>query len=597
MMYNQIENKKMKRRNVFMNIPKNEYPRPQLVREAWMNLNGSWEFEIDNSKSGEDRELYLSDKLSDKITVPFCPESELSGVENKDFMACVWYKKTFTLPKEWKNKRIIIHFEAVDYHAKVWINKNKAGEHRGGYTGFELDITKFISDGENTVVLCAYDDVRTGLQNGGKQSALHYSHDCDYTRTTGIWQTVWLEAVEDTYVKAIKFTPNVPDKSILLHFDMSENSFGSVVCASAYFDGKKTGEAKGTVSGYGCDIIMKLDELHLWDIGEGNLYDLEVTVSNGGKTADSFKSYFGMRSVDLKDGKFLLNGRSVFGRWVLDQGFYPDGIYTAPNDEALVNDIKLSMSYGFNGARLHEKVFEQRFLYHADRLGYLCWGEMGNWKLNIDGDDGLLHFLPEWTESVKRDYSHPSIIGWCPFNETNKEQNDEILRQVYRITKMLDSSRPVIDTSGWFHVETDIFDVHDYESDKDKLFEKYGENRIFNNTWHAPGRQVYRGEPYFISEYGGIKWYKNEDGSGSDKNDSKKNWGYGGIPRNEEEFFERLEYTTDAFMQNKNVFAICYTQLYDVEQEQNGLATYSRVPKFDPEKVKKILSKKAAIED
>lgn len=571
-------------------IPRPEYPRPQLVRSDWMNLNGTWQFEIDNGMEGFDREYYKRDNFTQQITVPFCPESDLSGVGHKGFMACVWYKRSVTLPDGWAGKRVLLHFGAVDYHTTVWINGQKAGEHCGGYSSFYFDITALLQAGENSIVVAAKDDVRSGAQPGGKQSELYYSHACSYTRTTGIWQTVWLEAVNKKYITNIKATPDAENSSVLLEVKTSADTIGCCVKAEVSFAGKKVGEAAGTVGSFSVCLPIHLSETHLWDVGQGNLYDVAVTLVDGGVTVDTAESYFGLRSVGLKDGAFLLNGRAVFGRWVLDQGFYPDGIYTAPTDEALKCDIELSMSFGFNGARLHEKIFEPRFLYWADKLGYLVWGEHANWCLNIANGDGIKNFLPEWLEAVERDYSHPSIIGWCPFNETwddhrrgNVRQDNLVLETVYRATKAVDSTRPVIDTSGNYHVVTDIYDIHDYEQDGAIYQERYADGKLYETF---PDRQTYRGEPYFVSEYGGIKWPEDESAG----------WGYGNAPKTREEFFARYQALTEALLQNENMLGFCYTQLYDVEQEVNGLLTYGRKYKFDPKMIYDINTQEAAIE-
>ena len=571
------------------NLPRSEYPRPQLVRKNWICLNGEWDFEIDNALNGTDKNFIDRSVLNSKITVPFCPESILSGIGNTDFMSCVWYRRSLTVPVDWKNSdsRVIFHVGAADYHSIVFVNGKYIGEHKGGYTPFSFDITDSLRfDESDYVTICVNDDVRGGNQPCGKQSQLPGSHGCYYTRTTGIWQTVWLEKVATKHIKNIKTKTDPESCSVIFNILMSNNTAGSTINASVFYEGKKVGEASAVVSSFSADIYIKLTEKHLWEAGNGRLYDVVFEVVSEGKMTDTVESYFGLRSVALKDGAFLLNGKSVFGRWVLDQGFYPDGIYTAPTDEALKNDIINSQLLGFNGARLHEKVFEPRFLYWADRLGYMVWGEHANWSLDISEFGQIEHFLPEWIEAIDRDFSHPSIIGWCPFNETwdynQKRQNDMLLRTVYRITKQLDPTRPVIDTSGNYHVETDIFDIHDYNQNKEQFASHYNKKLFFN----FEERQTYNGEPYFVSEYGGIKWTI----------DITEGWGYGDSPQSEEEFLDRYRSLTETLLANEKVFGFCYTQLYDVEQELNGLMTYDRRFKFPPEIIKEINIKKAAIE-
>ena len=580
-------------------IPRNEYPRPQLVRDTWLCLNGEWEFEIDAGESGEARGLPEAGRLAGSITVPFCPESKLSGVEHKDFMRCVWYAKNLSVPADWKGKRILLHFGAVDYFSTVWVNGKKVGTHTGGYTPFEFDITDELNFANDRVVLSAFDDVRSHNQPAGKQSSRFESHGCSYTRTTGIWQTVWMEAVEDVHIGSLRMTPDTAACAVTTECRLAGNPDGTALTVRVTYAGKEVGTATATgITGNSVMLTVPLSEKHLWEVGVGNLYDVELTLTKNGKPVDRAASYFGLRSVSLVGRTFRLNGQVVFGRWVLDQGFYPDGIYTAPTDEDLKNDILNSMKLGFNGARLHEKIFEPRFLYWADRLGYLCWGEHANWELNISEPGAIAHFLPEWLEAVERDYNHPAIIGWCPFNETwdfrGRRQEDSVLAQVWRVTKALDATRPVIDTSGNFHVETDIYDVHDYEQDPEKFASYYAQisEGIVNDQCGRSSdrsrnsRQFYDGKmPVFVSEYGGIRWTDKQDG-----------WGYGAGPETEEEFLARYKGLTDALLDNEDIMGFCYTQLFDVEQEQNGLMTYERKFKFDPAILHAINSREAAIE-
>lgn len=574
-------------------MPRPEYPRPQMVRDRWLNLNGRWEFEIDSGRSGRARKLHEARQLNGSIVVPYCPESKLSGIEYKDFMAAVWYRKEFGIPSDWTSGRILLHFGAVDYAAEVWINSVSAGTHFGGYTPFTLDITSLVRPGTNVVTVVAEDDARSGLQPSGKQSSSFHSQGCLYTRTTGIWQTVWLEWVPETYISNLRYIPDPDNSSVHVEVRISGDLSHYRIEAVALFDGKEVGRTASNCRTKLANLSLKLKETHLWEPGSPALYDLELRLWKKGKCVDTVSSYFGLRTVSWDNTRIYINHKPVFQRLVLDQGFYPDGIYTAPTDADLRKDIEISMAMGFNGARLHEKVFEPRFLYWADKLGYLVWGEHANWGLNITSPTGLEQFLPEWLEVVERDFNHPAVIGWCPFNETwdssnGARQDDEVLRIVYQTTKMLDPTRPVIDTSGNFHVETDIFDVHDYEQDVIEFAKHYEPMKSGGDVYVTfPNRQSYDGQPYFVSEYGGI-WWSPGDESG---------WGYGSRPASEEEFVSRYKGLTDALLQNPRICAFCYTQLYDVEQEVNGLYTYDRKPKFDPEVIKAINSQKAAIEE
>ena len=568
------------------NIPRPEHPNPQFQRRDWMNLNGKWSFKIDKSKSGLAKKYYQPQTKFDRtINVPFCPESVLSGIEYKDFMNAVWYSREFTIPEKYSGLRTILHFGAVDYKATVYINGKEVGTHKGGYISFEFDITDYITDGKNVLTVYAEDDTRNPLQPRGKQSEEYYSHGCDYTRTTGIWQTVWLEFVPESRIKGIKIFPNVENCSVDIQAEVIGSGKFEVL---ALYQERIMGAATVISDGGFVTAHLDLKEAYLWEVGEGRLYDLELRFNE-----DKVDSYFGLRDVRLDGQKFLINGKSVFQRLVLDQGFYPDGIYTAPTEEAMIKDIQISLDVGFNGARLHEKIFEPRFLYHCDKMGYIVWGEYPNWGMDSSNPNILFSILPEWIEEIERDFNHPSIIGWCPFNETwdydGRKQHDETLAVVYNTTKALDRTRPCIDTSGNFHVITDIFDVHDYEQDPKVFKEHYDklmtEGELFDN--HKK-RQKYTGGPTFVSEYGGIRWSVNEG--------EQNAWGYGDAPKNKYEFIERYKGLTDALLDNDQMFGFCYTQLYDVEQEQNGLYTYSRKPKFETSIFRAINSRKAKIE-
>ena len=578
-------------------IPRNEPPRPDKKRENWLCLNGRCDFEIDNAKNGIFRKFFLRDKLDTEIIVPFCPESKLSGIGETDFINAVWYRRSLEIPKTMKGKNLILHIDACDYHTLVYVNGKFVGEHFGGYTSFEFDITdKILPDG-NYITIYAEDDLRNEKQVSGKQSHKLDSYGCFYTRTTGIWQTVWLEAVPKHHIVNYKVYPNITSPSVTLLTEVTRESFGAELTISACYNGKQVGLAQCTINSLETSVTVPLSEKHLWNPGDGQLYTLKFTLRKDGES-DELEGYFGLREVALTEKGLNINGKTVFGRFVLDQGFYKDGIYTAPSDEALIYDIESSMKCGFNGARLHQKVFEPRFLYHADRLGYMVWAETGNWGLDHTKPENVYNFLPEWIEEVNRDFSHPSVIGWCPFNETwdieGRRQSNEFIDMVYSVTKLADKTRPVIANSGSFPVlRSDANDVHDYEQDPERLGSNYEQAKsgIIKDQLYRmdPQRQKFdKNLPLFVSEYGGIKWVKEKDSSA---------WGYGKDVISEEEFFTRLEGLTRVFLSNPSVFGFCYTQLYDVEQEQNGLLTYEREYKFSPEKFKAIFSSKSVIED
>ena len=438
------------------NIPRKEYPRPQFVRENWINLNGTWAFEIDNGRSGEARGLQkVGTALSGEITVPFCPESELSGVQHTDFMYGVWYKRTVTVTEKQLKGRAVLHFGAVDYCAKVFVNGELAGTHKGGYVSFEFDVTALLKAGENEIAVYAEDNTRDRLIPSGKQSEQYNSYGCFYTRTTGIWQTVWLEFTPKAYISRVQYYQNITSGMVTVTAELVGTANLTVTTS---FEGKEMGSYTAENACGTHTFTIKLSEKHLWDVGCGNLYDVAFAFGE-----DNVTGYFGLREVRLDGHKFRINGRSVFQRLVLDQGFYPDGIWTAPSDEALKRDIELSMEAGFNGARLHQKVFEERFYYWADKMGYLTWGEASSWGMDCNDTETARNFITEWSEIVQRDRNHPSLLIWTPTNEEfwpDRVQYPRLMHDLYNLTKMIDPTRPFHGASGGTHIATEIGRAH-----------------------------------------------------------------------------------------------------------------------------------------
>ncbi len=567
------------------NMPRTDYPRPHWVRDSWYCLNGEWEFAFDFGNSGEARGMVTDGEYPLTILVPFCPESKLSGIEHIDFIPAVWYRRklTFdTLPEG----RAILHFGAVDYNCKVWVNGILCGTHKGGYTAFEMDITEALHEGENILIVGVQDDMRSKRQPYGKQCIDYKSAACSYTRTTGIYQTVWLEFVSDRYLKNSQMTPHGADGTLDIRVEVANASNGDKVRFSASYMGKPMCKAEANISFGQATTCLKMEDIHLWNPGAPELYDLtlELVDADGKTVVDTVESYFALRDVSLTKKALTINGKVIYMRTILDQGFHPDGVYTAPSDDVLRRDIEMAMEIGFNGARFHRRVFEERSLYWADKLGYIVWAEYSSIP-NMGGPGGVYDLLPEWLEFVKQYYNHPCIIGWMCFNETYSrwELDLEIERMFYSLTKTLDPHRPVIDSSGGIHYKTDMFDVHEYyqnPEDIEKLLEPMlTDPMAFHSTslrYHgtAPTRKEnYEGQPYWLSEVGGA-FYKAS-------NESNENgWGYGKNPANEDEFAERYEGLIKVMMDHPRVCGFCYTQLTDVEQEQNGIFAYDRTHKF-----------------
>ena len=365
-----------------IDIPRSEYPRPQFVRDDWLCLNGEWQFEIDQGDSGIHRGL-LERELSDTITVPFCPESKLSGIENHDYYNAVWYRRRVTIPAAWAGRRILLHFQAVDYDSTIWVNGEEVGRHRGGFSPFSCDISDAAGAGDEIVIVLRARDDGQKPQPRGKQATDYGPEGAIYVRTTGIWQSVWLEPAPDIALRRPRITPDLANQTFRLEQPITGNAPGLRLRATLSDD---AGEVVSAETSAEFDLSPRLDlpipddRLKLWDVGEPHLYDLEIAlIDEDGNTIDHASSYAGMRAISIDGVAIKINGKTVFQRLVLDQGYYPDGIMTAPSDAALIEDIELSIAAGFNGARLHQKVFEERFLYHADRLGYIVWGEFGDW--------------------------------------------------------------------------------------------------------------------------------------------------------------------------------------------------------------------------
>lgn len=573
-------------------VPRAEYPRPQFERADWENLNGEWTCEFDLGRSGMNRKLFESKGFDTKITVPFCPESKLSGVEHKDFIPAMWYHRTLQIPASWQGRRIMLNFGAVDFFAAIYVDGKLVGRHWGGNSPFSCDITEAVADGKpHNLVVRVEDDLRSGVQPTGKQCSNFYSEGCHYTRTTGIWQTVWMEPVDATGLKSAYIVPDLDRSRFLVTPDFRALAPGLTIEVIVK-DGAKTVARDKQKAAPGLTMSLPVKNARTWSPEDPFLYDVVLNVyDNKGTLIDNVNSYAGMRKVHVEGNRYYLNNKPYFLRLVLDQGFYPDGVWTAPSDEALKRDIELSKEAGFNGARLHQKVFEERFHYWADKLGYLTWGEAPSWGANMNNPLSARNFIPEWETIVVRDRNHPSIVAWTPFNETwerpdNDEaalQHDRMVEDVYRVTHNLDY-RPVNDCSGNYHVVTDLWTVHSYEQDPARLAEWFVV-KDGKYPCQDPRRDVpYAGQPFFIDEWGGIKWV---DG----KQFSDISWGYGQGPKTLDEFYTRLEGLTDTILAVPYMSGYCYTQLTDVEQEQNGVYNYDRTPKFDMNRIRAIFSK------
>ena len=592
-------------------IPRAEYPRPQFERNAWINLNGEWTYSFDFGGSGLEREWFKSTGFDQKIIVPFCPESKLSGVEYKDFINHMWYHRTISIPQDWANKQVLLNFGAVYYKSEIYIDGVFAARHFGGTSSFQVDITPYVKAGQtHNLVVYVESDVRSTHQPSGKQNLQFASYGCNYTRTTGIWQTVWMEAIHPEGLQSVQMIPDIDQQQLIIR-PRFYKELGGKLEVTLKDNGKVV--SKETVAANSLStVILPVKKMKTWSPENPFLYDVEFRViDKAGNVVDEVKSYAGMRKVHIEGKKIYLNNQPYYQRLVLDQGFYPDGIWTAPSDEALKKDIQLSMEAGFNGARLHQKVFEERFYYWADKLGYLTWGEASSWGMDCNDIETARNFITEWTEIVERDRNHPSILIWTPTNEEfwpDRVQYPRLMQDLYKLTKAIDPTRPFHGTSGGSHIATDIWTVHNYEQDPAKLKELlYNDGKLmeapkweiqlmpknigFNGLKYTDQYtflQYKHDMPYLIDEFGGIKW------NPSQQMESAQNtsWGYGEPPHSLEEFYARLEGLVNTVLSlSDHVWGYCYTQLTDVEQEQNGIYYYDRSPKFDMKRIHAIFSK------
>ena len=589
-------------RLLIMNTFRPEHQKPQFFRPDWQNLNGVWTCHFDFGNSGIERGLAESAGFEQEINVPFCPESSLSGIGHTDFIEKMWYHRKITVPVAWDGKKILLHFGAVDYECEIFIDGRKAGFHYGGSSSFCLDVSSFVLCGkEHDLVVRVSDKLRSGVQTGGKQSRTFKSQGCSYTRVTGIWQTVWLEAVAAHGLRKCRIVPDLDNRAFIFTPDFFAVERGQKFTVRL-FDGDRETARKTTTATTGTSLVLTLDEPKTWSPAEPFLYKViyEVSAPNG-EIVDQVESYAGLRKIHIEGDKIFLNNEPLFLRMVLDQGYYPDGIWTASSDAALKRDIELSMRAGFNGARLHQKVFEERFHYWADKLGYLTWGESASWGMRLWSESGpsqnvaasARNFLSEWREIIERDANHPSIIAWTPFNETcdplDLREHYRLTSEAYDLTRQLDPTRPVNDASGYCHVKTDLWTLHLYRPDAAELAKALMPEDGSPVLYHQSGIETeYAGQPIINDEFGGFRYIP-----GGQREFADNSWGYyGSVEITADALYKNLMGQVDVMLQMENCSGYCYTQLTDVEQEQNGIYNYDRTDKFDMKKIAEIFGKK-----
>ncbi|MFB9279288.1 glycoside hydrolase family 2 protein [Cohnella cellulosilytica] len=579
-----------------------EYPRPQFVRADWLSLNGEWDFEFDDENAGIEEGWFDNPTFTKKIAVPFCYQSKLSGIGDSAFHDIVWYRRTFEYSYAWEGQRLLLHFGAVDYSASVWVNGMLVVKHEGGHTPFSADIGPALRTGVNEIVVRAEDYSREVTLPRGKQYWKEKSDIIFYTRTTGIWQSVWLEPVPAVYLDRVKFDPDIDRNEIKIQYFIAgfdRMKGGSALRTRITFGNELVAEEEFRVTHANLTRTIALHDFNdhglgrWWSPERPNLYNVEFTLTADGQADDRVGSYFGMRKVSVEHGKLCLNNRPYYMRLVLDQGYFPEGILTAPSLEALQADVELTKAMGFNGTRKHQKIEDPLFLHLCDKLGLLVWGEMAN--ACAYSEQYVERITQEWQEAIRRDYNHPCVVVWVPINESwgvpnilVDERQQHHAMALYHLTKSLDASRPVISNDGWEHVKSDLYTVHDYEWRDDVLRQRYS---TIEGATDAPqkremhvGGYKYDGEPVLVTEFGGIAFRQSE----------WEGWGYSGAS-NEEDFERRLRVVFGALQSSPLVQGFCYTQITDVEQEINGLLTYDRKPKLPLETIRSIVLGQGAV--
>ncbi|WP_202128904.1 glycoside hydrolase family 2 protein [Paenibacillus dendrobii] len=578
-----------------------DYPRPQFVRDAWQSLNGEWEFRFDDANVGE-KENWQEDLQGDlKIQVPFTYETQASGIGEEAFHPYVWYQRDLQLPQNVQSQRVRLNFQAVDYVAKVWVNGRFAGQHQGGYAAFSFDITDYLKQdagAPNRIVVKA-EDSQSCTQPRGKQRWVDQNFECFYVQTTGIWQSVWIEYTPASYIQAVKITPDLDNRSVRFEYQTHKAAAASSSLrleTRISYQNKTLKQAQLHIDRPWLQLDVDLThevngpwKIIAWSPQAPNLYDVEFILYENDVVIDRVYSYFGLRKISIEQGKVLLNNTPVYQRLILDQGYWPGSHLTPPSEEALIEDIDAILAMGYNGVRKHMKIEDARFLYWCDVKGLLVWSEMAaTFEFN---DEAVENFTKEWTEIVRQQYNHPSIVTWVPFNEswgipqilTHRKQQ-QFTEAVYHLTKSIDPHRPVIVNDGWEHTVSDIITLHDYEEKGQALLDRYADPKTllgggisFNNWKYAMAQGYeYRGQPVIVSEFGGIAFQ------------SATGWGYGNQVSGEEAFIERFRSITQAIKDIDYICGYCYTQITDVQQEVNGLLTEDRQPKIPLDVIKEI---------
>src|SRR5581483_742542 len=547
-------------------VPRSEHPNPIFARADWQTLNGPWEFEFDDKEQGiAERWFAGGRRFAKTIQVPYAFQSRLSGIADTAFHDVVWYRRAVQIPDGFRRgRRVVLHFGAVDYEATVWVNGDQAGSHRGGHVAFALDITDYLKAGDNVIVVRAWDPSTDRTLPRGKQYWRPKSETIWYTRTTGIWQPVWLEAVDAVHVSRLRVTPDVDQSQVGVEAVLSRTVPDLKLRTTIRLSNNLQAQSEVACTQTRPTAILKLSGQQLWSPERPTLYDLTVDlVGADGRVLDRVESYFGQRKVGVHDGKIYLNNSPYYLKLVLDQGYWPESLLTPPSDEAIQYDIRMTKAFGLNGARKHQKVEDPRWLYWADKMGLIVWGEMAN--AQDYSDEYVSRFTDEWQQIIARDYNHPSIIVWVPINESwgvrdilTSRAQQEHAKTMYHLIRSLDQTRLVIDNDGWEHTDaTDLFALHDYARTGEEMAAKYKHLETDRSRIPRNGKEAlafgyqYNGTPILMTEFGGIAY---RIGTPVAPNE----WGYSGIEPTREAMLSRLDGLVRALRANPVFAGYCY---------------------------------------
>lgn len=571
------------------NLIVDDYPRPQARRKSFINLNGAWDFFLDYQGQGKGR-LFQNGFAKEKdIQVPFAYQSKASGIGIEKRCDHVWYQKRFSYRKK-ESTRLLLHLEGADYHTEVYLNGKEVGEDDGAYHRESYELTPYLQDGENLLVIYCHDDYSKGKPRG-KQRWEDKNFGCWYVDTTGLYKTVWMEEVPLSYIKSFQIKPDQEKKKVEVELEIDGES-GLTAEAILSYKGEEVARAKKASSSL---TLSFEEEPRLWDVLNPEIYDLKLRLLQKDGTEDEVDSYLAFRKLEAKGGKTYLNGKRLYQRLILDQGYFQKGKLTPEDGNELLQDIRLMMDIGFNGARKHQKIEDERFYYYADILGYLVWAEMPSMYELTEESKAI--FEREYRLALKQLFNHPCILTWVPFNEswgvedvaTNKE-TQSFVNRICKLTKEIDSSRFCISNDGWEHTKSDLVTIHDYEQDGEALKSKFPtpeQASVVHYEWrgkHAfADGYSYQGEPMLLTEFGGTAFKENYGGENS-------NWGYGEGVKDNEDFIKRLTLLVRSTVDIPFFEGFCYTQLSDVEQEVNGLVKEDRTYKLPKDVLLSIFS-------